>query len=99
MRWSEFSFLTRLLSALWYFFLDAYRGSMWVARAVRSVLSLGSTRNALVLIFTNDSFGLGPACGGPCSRRHDWPGGTCGQVANPGSWGRSGSRIPILIPR
>src|SRR5450631_3571120 len=52
MRWSEFSFLTRLLSALWYFFLDAYRGSMSVARAVRSALSLGTTRNALVLIFT-----------------------------------------------
>src|ERR1039458_9357057 len=51
MRCSELSFLTCFLSAVWYFFLDAYRGSMSVARLVRSALSLGATRNALVVIF------------------------------------------------
>src|SRR5664280_1724515 len=44
--------------------MDAYRGSMSVARAVRSALSLGSTRNAPVLIFTMIPSVLAPAAVG-----------------------------------
>src|SRR5664280_1875571 len=70
---------------------------MSVARAVRSALSLGPTRNALVLIFMMIPSVLVPAAVGNALIETTGSGGTCGQVANPGSWERSGSRMPLSV--